>query len=418
MEELRTRRLPDKDDEINLLDYCRLIWKHRSLIASLWIASVIFSLIYSLLTPKIYVAAATILIPQEFGVGRAGQISVSFGNGAARGTDGGLGLLMDSAGGLSLTAPTPTRDTYLAILKSRTMREEVIGHFKKTWGPSVGSLLRDVDISASPKDGTMVVSAAGQDPKLAAEVANFYFENLSNLLARRGKNTASIQLAYFEKQLERTSQDLKEAQNALIEFQEKHRYIAISPATRSAIAMGAMQAGSAMVLEMERNLKRMYLTDQHPEIIALSRRIFESKRLLSHELYGDAQVLPPESPGAPPRKEFFVAKAKLTPLEFKLVDVFRNLKFREAISSFIVQNIESLKYTSENPAAVHIDWLDRAVPPGGPSKPNIRMNLLAAGVGSLIIGIFLAVILEYIERIKALERVRRAERETAVAPGP
>jgi len=191
----------------------------------------------------------------------------------------------------------------------------------------------------------------------------------------------------------------------LIEFQEKYRYIALDSGTRSAIASGAVQAGSVMALEMERALKRSYLTDSHPEMIAMDRRIYEAKRLISHQLYGEAQPLPPESPGAPPRKEFFVASAKLTPLQFKLADVYRNLKFREALWTHIITSIETLKYTSDNPTSIHIDWLDRAVPPGGPFKPNIPYNVAAVGVGSFVIGIFLAFLLEYLTRLKGEEEV-------------
>lgn len=417
MEEQGLRRVTESSDEVNLLDYCRLIWGHRKLLASLCVTSILVSLVYSLVTPKVYKSSASIIPPKETGLGTGGQLAISLGSGGARAGEG-LGLIMDSTGGISLSAPTPTRDAYLAILKSRTMREEIQEHFRKTWGPSVASLIGKVSVSSSKEGGTMVVSVESLDPKLAAEVANFYFNNLSSFLARRAKETAKVQLAYYEQQLERTSKELKQAQGELIEFQEKHRYIGLDPATKSAIAAGAAQAGSTMALEMERNIRRMYLTESHPEMIALDRRIYEAKKLLSHQLYGEPQPLPPESPGSPPRKEFFVAAAKMTPLQFRLIDVYRNLKFREVIAAYIAQNIEALKYTGENPAAMQIDWLDRAIPPGGPFKPNISFNLMAAAIGSLIIGIFLVFFLEYIERLKALERLRHAEASGSMVGTP
>jgi len=316
--------------------------------------------------------------------------------------------LPESKGLFSLVASSPTRDTFTAILKSRSMREEVVRHFSKTWGPSVGSLIGGVEI-VTTKEGVMTVTAESRDPKLAAEVANFYFDNLSLTLARRGANSMQVQLSYYKGKLDQAKRDLDEAQDTLIEFQEKNRYIGLDPATRSAIASGAMQAGSVMALEMERALRRSYLTDSHPEMIAMDRRIYEAKRLISHQLYGEAQPLPPESPGAPPRKEFFVASAKMTPLQFKLADVYRNLKFREALWSHIINNIESLKYTSDNPTSIHIDWLDRALPPGGPFKPNIPYNVAAVGVASLVAGIFLSFILEYLARVKGAEELTQAE---------
>ncbi len=391
-------------DELNLLDYCRVVWKRRGLIAALCIGSILISSVYSYWTPKIYQATATILPPTEIGVGIGSQVSISLAG--LQGGGGSKGSLMDSLGSsgglLSLSPSTPTRDIYLAILQSRTMRQEVISHFKKNRSPSASALIERTDISSSKK-GIISVTVEAQDPKLSAEVANFYFENLSGLMTKRMKATATIKRDYYGRQLDRTKWELKRAQDDLIRFQEKNRYIALDPATKSAIAMGAINAGSVMALEMELNIQRKYYTEQHPQMIALKQRIYETKRLVSHQLYGDPQPLPPESPGAPPRQEFFVAKAKMTPLQFKLMDVYRELTFRQSIESTIHQNIESLKYSIDNPSSVYIDWLDRAIPPGGPFTPIISYNIAVAGVGSLIIGILLSFFLEYIKRVRALE---------------
>ncbi len=66
-------------DELNLLDYCRVAWKRRGLIAALCIGSILISAVYSLWTPKIYRATATILPPTEIGVGIGSQVSISVG---------------------------------------------------------------------------------------------------------------------------------------------------------------------------------------------------------------------------------------------------------------------------------------------------------------------------------------------------
>jgi capsular polysaccharide biosynthesis protein len=404
MDEQGAQRLPD-ENATSLLDYWRVIWARRNLIGAICAISMLVSFVYSLFLPKIYRTTASILPPTEIGIGGGSQISLNLGGGGVGGFSIGL---PESKGLFSLTPSTPTRDTFVAILKSRSMREEVIGHFSKGWGPSVGSLIGAVDIT-NTKEGVMLVVAESRHPKLAAEVANFYFNNLSQTLARRGKISMKVQLDYYEGKLDQARRDLKEAQDSLVEFQERYRYIGLDPATKGAIATGAAEAGGVMALEMERAIKRSYLTDSHPEMIAMDRRIYEAKRLISHQLYGEAQPLPPESPGAPPRKEFFVASAKLTPLQFKLADVYRNLKFREALWSHIITNIEALKYTSDNPTSIHIDWLDPAVPPRKPFSPNIGYNVGAAGIGALVIGIFIAFFLEYLERQKASERLQRAE---------
>ena len=51
------------DDEVNLLDYWRVIWKRRWLIGGLCSTAVLTAMVISLLMPKIYESTAT-LLPQ------------------------------------------------------------------------------------------------------------------------------------------------------------------------------------------------------------------------------------------------------------------------------------------------------------------------------------------------------------------
>jgi len=187
------------DGGMNILDYWRLICKRWKFIAALFLISILVSLLYSLTLPKYYRSRATILAPLEGGSAGGNNISISLG-----GVGKGEGFnLLGSAGSsmLSLSVPTPTRDTYLAILTSRTMREEVVEHFKTSWGASVGSLIGEVRVNGKEK-GTISVAVESQDPKLSAAIANFYFMNITDTLAGREKNSARLQSQYYEHNLE------------------------------------------------------------------------------------------------------------------------------------------------------------------------------------------------------------------------
>src|SRR5713226_9424485 len=105
------------DDEVNLLDYWRVIWKRRWLLGGLFAASVLTAMVVSLLMPKIYESTATLLPSLDSKEG------------------GGLGALLSAGGaaqGLGISLPgtpaTPT-DIFVAMLKSRIMADEVIKRF-------------------------------------------------------------------------------------------------------------------------------------------------------------------------------------------------------------------------------------------------------------------------------------------------
>ena len=410
MDEAVQRR--EEDREVGLLDYWRAVWKRRWLIAALSALSLLVAFLYSLTLPKIYVATATILVQPEFpGGGGLVNFSVpspSGGGGRSEGgSSGGGGVGLDLSGaaqllGLNLSGPPSSQNLYLAFLKSRTMREEVVQHFRETLGPGAGFLVGPPQVSISKED-VLTVSVQSPDPKVAAAAANVYLENVQKMIARRAKTQKETEYRYYLEQIDQVKKELNGAQNNLIQFQEKNRTLALAPGIKSQIDAAAMSAGSVLALEIQREMKRMYLTEQHPEMIALNRQIYELKRLVSHSLYGEPQDLPPESAKAPPRKEFFVAAAKMTPLYFRMAEVYRDFKIKEALYNFLAQNIETHRYMKDPPPKP-LDWLDPAVPPGGPTGPNVQKITSVAGLGGLVIGIFLAFFLEYIERVKGPNR--------------
>ena len=68
-------------DEVNLLDYCRVVWKRNGLIVALCATSILIALVFSLRAPKYYRATATILPPMEIGVQAGNSISLQLGGG-------------------------------------------------------------------------------------------------------------------------------------------------------------------------------------------------------------------------------------------------------------------------------------------------------------------------------------------------
>lgn len=404
---------PKVVSESGFAEYVAVIWRHRWLIGSLCALAMLVSFLYSIRLPKVYVATATVLAPRE-DIGGGGVAAASLSGllmGAGRGgsaqdggrSGGGPGMLGQLGGGMMsfFVSPTPQVNTSLAMLRSRMLREQVIAHFKRTWGPQVESLIGGVKVEA--RDDVITLTADGRDPKLTAEVANFYFEQLQQTISQRQERLREHEYAFYVSRVDQARKDYKAAQNDLIVFQEQNRTLALDASTRSSIDAGAAAGGTLMALEIHRELKRMTLTEQHPEMIALNKQIYEIKRAMSHALYGEPTPLPPEKPGAPPRKEFFVAATKMTPLYFKMVEFYRNFKLKEALYNFLVQNIETYKLNTNMPRVV--DWLDPAIPPGGPSAPNVPYNVGAAGIAALVVGIMLALFLEYVERVR---RARRA----------
>jgi len=396
---------PSPGSDLTLLDYWRVVCRRKRLIGALVAASVVISLFVSLLSPKIYKAKATILMPKEGGSGS--QVAVSFGakdvGSSFLGNIGGLsGLAMQFA-------PTLNRDIFLGVLRSKSLKEQVLEQLKKSWGPSVGSLIREVNVEAEPTLATIGVEVSAQDPKLAASAANLYFETLNQRLINQGSAQMRGQRTFVVDRLKTVSKELDEAENALKDFQIKNKFIAIDSQTRGAVDAGAGMRGQLIAAELELERIRTFATESHPQVIQLKKYIVELKRQMSRSQYGQPMTLPPEDRNSgKQREEFFVPTVRQPELYFQMVRLYRDLKVQEAVYTLLTQQLESIKL-SEALDLPRVEFLDLATPAGGHSGPRPIYNMTAAGVASLIFGVLLALFLDYIERVKALERLRRIE---------
>src|SRR3990172_8718614 len=103
------------EDEINLLDYWRVLVRRKLFIAIIVVAACIVSIIYSLTLPKLYASTATIFPPQQEG---------SLGAGIMSQLPGGLGGL--AGGFLGMSSPA---ELWVMILKSQTIKDAIIQRF-------------------------------------------------------------------------------------------------------------------------------------------------------------------------------------------------------------------------------------------------------------------------------------------------
>jgi uncharacterized protein involved in exopolysaccharide biosynthesis len=388
------------DEELNLLDYWRVVRKRAWLVGTLCVVSVLASLGYSLQLPKMYESAATIVAPSEGARGGLGIASALAASG-----------VMQSVGGLSMLSFTPQRDILLGILKSRTMATQVVQHFKlqefyeaKLESDAVRQLQAATHISLS-KEGIITVRVEAIEPQLAADIANFYVDSLDRMVTRLEITEASRQRAFISERIAQTERELRQAEEALRQFQESHRAIALQEQARGAVEVTAQLRGEIMASEVQLEVMRNFATDANPEVVKLKRRIEEMKRHLGQLQYGHGWTLPPEnhSPGgaraAESRREIHVPFAQIPELGLELARLTREVKVQETVYTLLTQQVEQAKIAEARDMPV-VRALDVAIPADRKSKPKIKLNMAIAGMTSLFLGIFLAFFLEYVTGLK------------------
>src|SRR5574337_1036977 len=262
-----------QDDEINLLDYWRVLRKRGWMILGLIFVSVFTAgfLSYFVMT-KIYESKVTILPPKESGGGGAGLAAAL----AASGAGQFLGGLIPGGGG--------NRDVFIAILKSRTLAQDLVDRFNlkeyyqaKFTDDAIKALQGATDISVS-KEGVISVTVVDKDPKLAADIANTYPTTLDRLLAKLGTTDASRQRAFIAERLEKTEKGLRQGEEALRRFQENNKAIVMQDQARGAIEEAAKVKGQIVAAEAQLEFMRTFSTESNPQVLAQKRQLEEIGR--------------------------------------------------------------------------------------------------------------------------------------------
>jgi len=387
-----------QDDEINLLDYWRVLKKRGWMIIGLVFVSVFTAGFYSyFVMTKIFESKASILGPRESGGGGAGLAAAL----AASGAGQFLGGLMPGGGS--------SQAVFLAILKSRTMAQDLVERFNlkeyykaKHTEAAINGVQGATDISVS-KEGVISVKVEDKDPKLAAEIANAYVTNLDRLFAKFGTTDASRQRAFIVDRLEKTEKDLRQAEETLRRFQERNKTIAMEGQARVAIDAAAQLKGQIVAAEVQLEAMRVFATENNPQVQQQRRQIEEMKRQLAQMQYGQGLLLPSEkrTPGEQ-RQEFQVPFAKVPELGMELIRLMREVKVQETVFTLLTQQFEQAKIAEARDTPV-VQILDKAVPAERKSKPKTTLNMAIAGALSLFMGIFLAFFLEYVERVRKRE---------------
>lgn len=195
--------IPPDEDEINLLDLLIVLARHKKMIMGVTFVAALLAVGVSLLKPNIYTSTANIMPPLQ------NQSSAS----ALLGQLGGLAGL--AGGAMGIKNPS---DNYIALLKSRTLMEKIVARFDlqqvykaKSLADALGALGGSANFTVG-KDGIITVEVSDLDPKRAADMANAFIEELSNLMKNYALTDASQKRVFFEQQMKQAKDKVTDAE--------------------------------------------------------------------------------------------------------------------------------------------------------------------------------------------------------------
>lgn len=392
---------PPYEDEVNLLDYWRVISKRRWLIGSICFGAVLATLIVSLLLPKIYESTATLLPQLESGEG------------------GGLGALLSAtaagsaAQSLGMSLPgipaTPT-DLFAAMLKSRIMADDIVERFnlmevyERDTKQEARAALEDVTSIKVTKEKVIEITVEDEDPQRAAHIANFYVANLDRLNRTLNVGKASQNRAFIEQRLDETRRKLTAAEETLKEFEIENKTVAVEAQSKAMIEAAAQVQAQISAQEVQLEVMKSYLSRDNPELA----RVRSSIEELRNQLY--LLESGKNGKGMIPGDRLHPAMITVPDLALDYTRLMRNLKVQETLYTLLTSQLEQAKLAEARDTPT-VQVLDSAVPADKKSKPRIALNMVIAGVLSLFLAIFLAFFLEYLERMRAQEEAKAVRSE-------
>lgn len=372
-------------NNVTIFDYLRILKKRKGLIAIIVTVVTLYAVVASLIAPKIYKASAVIM-----------PIS---GN-----TGGGLAAMAAQFSGLPfiggmLKGATSANQQFMAILKTRTLAEEMVNRFnlmkvfyEDAWDkknnrwkhpnktPTMEDAVKDLmenfmKFSENKKEGTISVSAEFRAPELAKIVANGYVEGLQQMISKNAFTMAKRNRIFIEGQLVGNKRNLLEVGKEINEFYKEGRVSNVN--SRVNVVLGGKdeyEFGSSV-----------FVSSSVGESIESWNQIENEKKELQEKL-----------------KKTKVAKN--IPQQVYLQYLMLRREMLGKINSLLTQQYEMAKI-EEAREDLAFQVIDFAQVPIKRFKPQRRKIVMMYFVASLFIAVFLAFLVEYVQKMRMVYKV-------------
>ena len=193
-----------EEDEINLLDYLRVIYKYKWMIMIFTIIAMAATVAYSLSQPRMYQASTSIVPPID-------QLSRSGGSLASKLGGAGSMLLqgMLNQGDLS--------SLYVGLLESRAVSDALVDKFDlmnvygdtaEIFKTDARSILKSNTSIKASKEGIVHITVKDLDATRAADIANAYVEELDVQNKRLSGGQATGKRVFLETRLKEIQGEL------------------------------------------------------------------------------------------------------------------------------------------------------------------------------------------------------------------
>ena len=319
-------------------------------------------------------------------------------------------------GGLGTTSDET--NTFLGILKSRTLTENVVKKFDlqerfdaETLAEAVIAFQEDIVDIAVTDEGMITLAivldteflhpekSENETRQLCADVAAFMASELDRINAQLQNQQARYNRTFLEKRYLQNKEDIRNLEEELRGFSEKYGMISLSDQLSASVSAAAALESEITLKEVELQVLKNTFNANHSGIRQKQLEVTELRRKLRELTHGNARrdsmaVIPviADAPG----------------LAMKYLRIQRDLEVQGLIFEFLTQQYEQAKLQEAKDTPT-VQILDASNVPEIRTQPKRTILVLAFGFVGAIFAILWASLMEYLERLRQTDPEQHAK---------
>jgi len=377
------------NEEIDLVEYIRVIWKYRTFIAIIVGTTFVISTIVSFLLPKQYMATA-LISAGTIGGDEAGKY---------------VSMLKGMSGGFfNIGAASTSNMQVLGLLKSRSLADHLITkfdlmkEFKIKKRDAARSIISNLLQGSETKEDLIQISVEYKNPQKAALFINEAVNYIDQMINNLNIFGVSKQRIFLENRLMEIKESLDLSENKLKEFQEKHRLLDIE--TQTSIAVNTLSIINTQIIEAETEfgIKTQLRSPYDPELLNLQAKIVELKKQQAKMIRKSSKV----EPRLESNSDYLIALDQTPEIGLDFLRLKRELKTHESLFELLTEQYELAKI-DETKNLPKISIIDRASVPELKTKPNKKLIVVVSTTLAILFSIVIVFILEYLTKKKILQ---------------
>ena len=349
-----------------------VIWHDRRFFIKWCVIGVAISIAIVVLIPTHYTATATLMPPNDASMS---FLQMLMGEDPTQGAAPGGSGASSALGSIgSLLGMGDEGQLYVHATQSRTVEDRIIQRFglmSRYRDRLIEDCRKDLehftDVDEDKKSGTIDIAVTDKDPKIAADMANAYVEELNRLMLEVNMSAARQEREVTQQRVDEAQHELDVATKNLADFSSKNTMLEPDDQGKAAVEISAAMEGQLMVAQADlKELEKLY-TPNNQRVYSARARVAELERQLaaanSEGLHGE------NTEGKLPS----VRKIPLIGVQY--LDLYRQAKVREEVLRVLTEELE-LARIRENHQVSTVSVMDVAVVPTKKSFPPRSLLVL------------------------------------------